>query len=538
MKQIFTLQYWKGQRLLLLAFLLVHVVVAAIHISMEGITVDEPDYYTYAARWAHGNVERDNKMYDSKSPIVAVALIPRIVKQLQHPNYKAKDNGIQDVKDGRYFMVIYSIIIAIYLFVWIRRSFGAKAWILPVLFFLFDPTVLSFSMIVTSDMATGACLIATMYHLFRFYQKKELKHFLAFALWLGISFVCKASLLFLLPCLVLLYSTLLLTGKLKFKSKPLLVYGCLTLVIAISVINLAYFGKQSFHTLDQMQFSGTTFKSLASNQFINNIPIPLPANYIQSVDLLQYHAEIGAGKIESSYPGVFVNGMLKRKGGFWYYYLFTGFYKIPVSILLLFATGIVMFFLRVRSIQLRHYIWIVWPAMFFFIILSFFNPLQIGFRHFLLIYPLLFLGIAAVLKYWQNKSRYTKPFGWLIFVYMFISVGCYFPNLIAYTNEFLSDKKKAFHKIRDSSIDYGQNEASIAGYIAVHPDVQIPPNTPKPGKFIVHMVELLDEGSVSQKKKYLWLLNFEPIDHYKYTMFIFDISADDLVKQQQKSPAR
>lgn len=539
MKQYFTKQYWKGQRLLLLAFLLVHIVVAAVHISMEGITVDEPDYYTYAARWAHGNVERDNPLYDSKSPVVAVALIPRIVKQIQHPNYKATDNGIQDVKDGRPFMVIYTIIIAIYLFVWIRRLFGAKAWILPVLFFLFDPTIISFSMIITSDMATGACLVATMYHLFRFYEERQRKHFLAFAQWLGISFVCKASLLFLLPCLVLLYVLLLLAGNLRFKLKPLLVYGSLTLVIAVTIINLAYFGKHTLHSLDQIQFFSSAFKSLASSHLINKIPVPVPANYVASLDLLLYHAEIGAGKLESSYPGVFVNGNLKHHGGFWYYYLFTGFYKIPISILLLVVIGIVTLLLRLRYLRIiKEYIWFVWPALFFFFILSFFNPLQIGFRHFLLIYPLLFIGIAAVLKYWESRFKYATPTAWLFFGYMLICVGSYFPNLIAYTNEILWDKKNAFRKIRDSSIDYGQNENSTTVYLAVHPDVQIPPNSAKPGKYVVQMVELLDEGPVSPKKKYLWLLDFEPVDHYKYTMFIFNISAEDIASQQQKSPAK
>lgn len=540
MKQYFTAQYWKGQRLLLLTFLLVHVIVAAFHISNTGVTVDEPDYYTYAARWAHGKVERDNKMFDSKSPIVAVALIPRIIKQLQQPDYKATDNGIQDVKNGRYLLVIYTIIIALYLFKWIRKLFGAKAWIFPVLFFLFDPMVISFSMITTSDMATGSCLIGSMYHLYRFYYQKSWKQFVAFSIWLGVSFVCKASLLFLLPCLVLLYLFLLLTGKLKFSLKNLIVYGGLSLLISIAVINIAYFGKDTLHTLNEMKFSSSAFKNLAATQVINQIPVPVPSNYIASLDLLQYHAEIGAGTPESSYPGVFINGKLKHKGGFWYYYLFTGLFKIPVAILLLIVAGIatLLFKFRIVALHSEKYVWFLFPAFFFFVILSFFNPLQLGFRHFLMIYPLFFIGIAALLKYWQYQLKYSLQIVSLLFIYLLTSVAVYFPDLIAYTNEFVVDKKNVFRMIRDASIDYGQNNDAVAQYVLTHPEVTIPSKTPKPGKYIVTMMQLFDEGPASAKPKFFWLLNFEPVTHYKYSNFIFNISEKDIARLKEKSSAR
>lgn len=537
MKRYFTLRYWKGQRLLLLAFLLLHVIVAAIYISNTGLTADEPDYYTYAARWAHGNVERSDKMYDSKSPIVAVALIPRIIKQLQQPGYKATDNGTQDTKEGRYFMVVFTLIIAVYLFVWIRRLFGATSWILPLLFFLFEPTVISYSMIITSDMATGACLTATMYHLYRFYETRQRGHFFVFATWLGISFVCKASLLFLSPLLALLYLFLLLTRKIRFKIKPLIVYGLLTCVIAVAVINISYVGKDSFHSLSQMGVSSTAFRKLASTPVINKIPIPVPANYVDALDLLQYHSEIGAGKMDSTYPGLFVNGNRKQQGGFWYYYLFIGLFKIPIAILLVVAAGLLTLAVKYKYVltRLNKFIWFLFPAIFFFIILSCFNSFQLGFRHFLLVYPLLFISIAAVLAYWRTRLRFYWPVVGMLFIYMMASVMLYFSNFIPYTNEFLVDKKNAFRLMRDASLDYGQSDGYLRLYLLQNPDVAIPPDSPKAGKYIVTMTQLLDEGPYGTKHKYTWLLNFQPIAHYKFSMFIFHISEEDVTAMQQKS---
>jgi hypothetical protein len=538
MKQYFTAKYWKGQRLLLLTFLLLHVVVASIHISQQSITHDEPDYYTYAARWAQGKVERNNPLYDSKSPVVAVALIPRIIQQLRDPHYEAADNGMRDVKAGRYFMVVFTIIIAVYLFIWIRKLFGAKAWIFPVLFFLFDPTVISFSMIITSDMATGACLIATMYHLFRFYEEKQRNHFLAFTIWLGVSFVCKASLLFLLPCLALMYVLLVATGKLRFRFKPLLVYSGLIVIIALAIINIGYFGKHSCHTLQQMQLSSSMFKSVASNPVLNRIPIPVPENYINALDLLNYHAEIGAGKPESTYPGVFINGQIKQKDGFWYYYIVVGLFKIPIAILLLMIATAVTALLNYRSVisRIGEYIWFLFPTLFFFIVLSFYNPLQLGFRHFLLIYPLLFIGIGGLLKFLQSRLRHIAFVGWLLLSYMLFSVGTYFPNLLAYTNEFIPDKKNVFRIMADASLDYGQNTEATHQYLIDHPGVQVPQATPRPGKYMATARQLYEHYLADQKKS--WLLNFEPVAHYKYTIFIFNISEQDITSLQQKSSAK
>jgi hypothetical protein len=536
MKQYFALQYWKGQRLLLLAFLLLHVVVATIHISQQDVITDEPGYYTYAARWLHGDVERTDKMFDSKTPVVAIALIPRIIKQLMHPGFNAMDAGRADILSGRYLMVFFTIVISVYLFSWSRILFGCSSWLLPVLFFLFDPMVISYSMIITSDMASGACLLATLYHLHQFFLKRKWKDFICFATWVGMGFVCKASLLFLVPCFVVLYLFLLTGGAVRFNLRKLFIYGLILTAISIVVINVAYFGKESFHSLNNTPLFSTSFKKLAATPVLNRIPIPVPKNYVVALDLLQYHQEIGAGKAESSYPGAFLNGELRRHSGFWYYYFYVGFYKIPVSILALLLCGVFTFIISFRrKVFVQTHLWYALPATFFFVVLSCFNPFQIGLRHILLIYPLLFIGVAALIAYWKRRSRFTITVAAILFTLMVLSEAMCFPDLIPYTNEFLTDKKNVFRKIKDASIDYGQNLKLRDEYILRHPGTRLPSLTPQPGRYIATMADLIDETPESGMIKYTWLLHFEPVDHYRYSMFIFNISEDDIRLMQQKS---
>ncbi len=528
MKQYFTLNFLKGQRLLLLVFLLLHIAIASIHISQQSITFDEGDYYTYSVRWLQGKVERTDKMYDSKSPFTVVATLPRIIKQLSNLNYRATDFGHNDLLNGRYFMVIYTIIIALYLFKLIRKLFGEKAWILPLLFFLFEPTVLSYSMIITSDMASGACLLATMFHLHAFYETRIRKQFILFSIFLGLSFVCKASLLFLLPYLFLLLIVLLVTRKVRFNVKRILLYGVIMLVIITTVINAAYFGKDSFRPLHNMQLRSEVFKTLSSTRFINAVPIPLPHNYIDALDLLQYHKEIGAGTPESSYPGVVIGDKTKYKGGFWYYYLYTGFFKIPVAILLILIFGIFQFLYpgsRLRSFHL----WFILPAFFFLCVLSFYNPFQLGFRHFLLIYPLIFVAIAAIIQSITKYNLFINKTPFVLLGYMLISVTFYFPHLLSYTNELIIDKLTVFRQLKDGSIDYGQNSAAYEKFLSHNPTYQAPTSFPTPGKYLVKASRLMDHKLLPDHS---WLNGYNPVGHYQFSMFLFHITEEDIQKQK------
>src|SRR5687767_4135652 len=142
---IFKKQFWKGQRLLLLAFLIVHVIASYYYIAHHNITFDEPDYIEYAKRWLKGKPERIQSLDDSKSPVVAICWIPRIIRQVINPNYKLTDYGRKDQKEGRYLMIFFSLLTAIYVYWWCKDLYGAKGWILPLLLLLFDPLYLSYT---------------------------------------------------------------------------------------------------------------------------------------------------------------------------------------------------------------------------------------------------------------------------------------------------------------------------------------------------------------------------------------------------------
>ncbi|HEX6914915.1 MAG TPA: hypothetical protein VF145_06720 [Chitinophagaceae bacterium] len=532
MKYYFKKQYWKDQRLLLLVFLLLHIVIASVFISRQSITFDEMDYYAYSVHWAKGKAERTNRMYDSKTPLMVVAAIPRAIRQLVSPHYRAMDNGASDILAGRYVMVIFTIVAALYLFRWIRILFPGDYWIIPLLFFLFDPMVISYSMIITSDMASGACLLATAFHFYRFFFGRSRLQLFYFSAWLAAGLLCKASLLYIIPLLLLVGIIYSMVRPGRQHLAKLMRAAAVSTLITLLILNLSFYFAGTGQALSATQWKSALFKSLSSAPLISDIPVPLPKSYLQGVDLLQYHGDLGAGYSESTHHGTYVNGKIKYQGGFWYYYLYVGFYKLPIATLVLLFVGIIAILVSGRGAFRRTHCWYVIPLLFFSVVLSLFNPFQSGFRHFLLVYPFIFMAIAAGCHFFGSRRRIVMPVAFVLFLPMIVSAAVYFPWLMSYTNEFTGPKKLVFRKINDSSISYGQNRRELRKFLAEHPDYQGMPVEPKAGKFIVSATELTDFKS---GRDCSWLTAFTPVAHYQYSMYLFEVSAADLRKLQQNS---
>ena len=159
----FKRQYWNGQRLLLLTILFIHTAASFYYISRQNITFDEPQYIEYAKRWLHGRPERTQLMDDSKSPVIAICWVPRIVRQIIQPEYHLTDYGRKDQEEGRYMMIFFSLVTAMYMYWWCKDWYGEKGWILPLIILLFDPLYLAYSTLITTDLPCATFLCNTYF---------------------------------------------------------------------------------------------------------------------------------------------------------------------------------------------------------------------------------------------------------------------------------------------------------------------------------------------------------------------------------------
>jgi hypothetical protein len=539
---VFKKDYWKGQRLLLLAFLLVHTIVSFYYISQQNITFDEPQYIEYAKHWLHGKPERVEPLDDSKSPIVAICWVPRIVRQTINPHYHLNDYGRKDQEEGRYMMILFSFFTALYVFKWCRDLYGKKGWILPLLLLLFDPLYLAYTTIITTDLACGAFLVAILYHSRRYLLYAHRKDFYLTALFTGLGIVTKQNMLFvvlLLPILSIVHFVLSSSSGNKILAKGIITDVLLFGIMIVLVINIMYYFHRSFIPFGNYTFESHTLQNLQRNlSFLHRVPVPLPHAYVQSVDMIKAHADIGAGKPNSTYNGVYLFGQLKLEGKFWYYYLVMLWYKMPIGTMLLVSASIPLFIKRFRTKAFAEkYQFLIIPIAFYLIVLSFFNQFQTGIRHLLLVFPLLFIGLGYLFRCLKNAPSTYKILTGVAIAYTFISVAFYYPYLIPYTNEFITNKKTLYRKIYDSSVDYGQSDSSLNSFIAKHPQYKKASPVPDTGKYAVLMGQVINTY-FREANPYRWYQRFEPTGQSKFVILTFDIKEDDLVKAGLKGGRR
>ena len=492
----------------LLLLMIVHVGIAFYFIAQQNITYDEPSYIEYSKRWLHGNPNRIEALDDSKTPVISFVWLPRIVKQIITPNYQLNDFGRQDQKDGRYMMILVSLLIMLYIYRFALLLKLRHGWFI-LFFYIFDPLITAYAVLINSDLLSGFLLLAIVFHLFKFYQKKQFRQFFIAAILMGVALVTKHTFLFGLPLFIM--AIFYATPKFYLK------YFFSTVGILLFVINLAFYFHESFLPLANYHFKSKVFIELQST--FSWLPIPVPSSYLQSIDLLQYHAQLG-GSINNTYTGVYLLQQVNLNNGFWYYYFVVALYKIPLSIWGLTIIGLAFFIRRFQQYK-KLFFFLVVPAIYFVFVLSFFNQFQIGIRHLLLVVPLLYVLLAMVLqRIALTKAKYVLITFWIFVMASFLK---YYPDLIPYTNELLVDKTKVYETMMDSSIDYGQSDSTVALFLRTNINYKIPDSTPASGTYIVSMyqyVEQLKRGDTSLN----WLIKkHAPVGLLKHVYLKYDV---------------
>lgn len=497
------------------------------YIAERDICNDEPGYMEYAKRWMHGHAERVEALDDSKTPIVAIAWLPRIFEQVVNKQVKYNDWGRSDQEAGRYLMILFTMVTAIYIFFWSRKLLGERWCLLPVALFLFDPLVLAHSGIIGSDMASAAVCTAAFFHLWQYLLYKKQKDILLVSLLMGIACITKQNLILLLFIVPLIgfCNHLLQHGTTTFFSKKNILTACFSALIVWLVINASFYFQGSSNSLSSYHFASSTFINLQQDAtFFSGMPLLLPEPFIKGFDMIQYHAQIGGGQPLSTYNGVFVWGQENMHHGFWYYYFAVGIFKTPLPIILISLVGFIKLMHHVffkRSWLKLELILLLLPILIFGVVLSFFNPFQIGIRHIIFLLPCLYILIGMFIKH-LSISKNKKIMFSVLAIWQCISIVAYYNNYMAYTNELALNKTNIVKWISDSSIDYGQNNSYVQKYIQQHEDFRAADTFPSVGQFAVRALNVLHVNK-AEPDKFGWLRNYQPYGNYKGTIWLYDI---------------
>jgi hypothetical protein len=516
-------------RLLLFAVYLVN---GFIYIPKQSITADEQDYSLYSFRFIKGHPQKIRPFDDASTmPISALNTFPRIIEQIIHPGLEKNDEGLGDIFNGRYVTLLFSILIGVYILKWSKELYGESAATFSLFLFVFCPNINAHVGFVATDAFAALFTIIPAYYFWKWQKNESWKDLLLFSVSLGIAQLTKQSLTILIVIFFLLFIFYLFQKRLSSNSiKIKLSQFFVSVLVVLFVINAGFLFCDSLMSLGDYHFKSHSFNQLQSSfSVIKNLPLPLPSPYLYGLDLVKYMTELNPGDPRVS-NGNYILGELRSRGGFWYYYFIILLFKTPLVVIV----GCIILLLKSRlpnreSFFKNEFI-ILFMIITFFLFFNFMVKRQVGIRHILIIYPLLYILMGRLVWIAGNKLQ-AKLIGGVVVVYSICTFYFFFPNLLAYTNELVIDKKDAYKIMGDSNLDWGQGKEYLRTFLKNNPGVKIPGPVPTVGKYVVSSNDYI---GLNNDPDITWLRKFKPIDEVYFSYLLFNITEEDLKKYNFK----
>jgi 4-amino-4-deoxy-L-arabinose transferase-like glycosyltransferase len=505
----------------LFVIILFYVINSVFYLKSQSITFDEGSFMNYAIRYVKGNPKRLSPMADdSKMPIIAFNLLPRITQQFLNKNLKKNDQGHSDIVSGRYITLFFSVGTLLIVFVWVSRLYDSLSALIATFMLSFCPNNLAAASLVTTDSYSVFILMLILFLLWSWLQKGSFKYFIFLSVAIAIAQVIKQSLFHLYIVVPILLVVIFIVNRPQVRIGKVLFFLGIFTFLQLIIINSVYFFSGSFSSIGSYHFISHGFKNIQQLLPVN-LPVPLPAPFVQGLDFAIYVNDIGGGvNGVSGFGKITILGNEATQGSFWYYYLVSLFFKTPITCLVLFSFAIVWLLKNLNSKKFFKNEWLLAGTFVYFLAyFSFFYKTQIGIRHIIFLYPIMFILSVSFVS--SIKSSFQKYLLGILLLYQAGSVLAYAKNYYPYTNEFIIDKKKAYAVVGAANLEFGQGAYFANNYLKNNAGVSFPKETPQNGIFLVSTSDYMDIWNL---KKYSWLQKYKPFDHVAYNWLLIRVT--------------
>ena len=326
----------------------------------------------------------------------------------------------QMLMPARRMVIGISILLGIFLWWSGNRLFGPPAGAIALFSCAFNPLILAHGHLATTDLAIALALPLALFCLYRYVEQPTSGRAVVAGVGLGIALATKGSAVILLPIYLFILAW---TWRSKPPSrKDFLIHSGLCLAASTVVLTTIYFGDLGA--------------------------------FFSSVKEVLFHSAAGHEN--------YLLGRLSVSGSP-IYFLVAFLLKTPIPFLLLLAAALLM----LRSSPHRHVVtvWLVFPSALFFGVASL-SDLQIGLRHLLPFFPLLFLIVGeAGARIWHRKGPGWRLLLGALALWMVIDTVTAHPHYIAYFNQLIGDPDSGIEYLADSNLDWGQELRHLDSYL-------------------------------------------------------------------------
>lgn len=358
----------------------------------------------------------------------------------------------------RLMVVIFTLALAVLVYLFSQKLYGPKAAFFALLLFVFEPNILAHGHYATTDMIL-AFFISLSVFLFWLWRKTfTVKRIVLFAVVFGLALSTKVS---ALPFLT--FSLAIITLLTKKEKQAILnlsywqrkiPYLLLFFFISLSALWATYFF--TFEPPLGLRFDSErrAIELAKTNPWVKfalTQPVPL-GSYLSSVkQVFLYNYSDRFSK------DAFLLGQISSNG-FLYYFPIVFLIKTPLPFILLLFTSLI---LRLKANKNNLYLLVPVATIFTFMI---FSRVNLGVRYILPVYPLMVVFISQIVNLTEKRGGLWR---WIMVILLFwYTLGTLraFPYYISFFNEVVGGSQNGYKYLVDSNLDWGQGLIALKNY--------------------------------------------------------------------------
>jgi len=400
---------------------------------------------------------------------------------------------------GRAAIALLGVALALVVWLWSRRLFGEIGGMVSLILFAFSPTMLAHARLVTTDAAAALFFLLAVAAVWWVLHRISPLSITLSALAVAGLLLSKMSGLMILPIAGVLMvirllsnrpTTVVLGRSREICARPAqlgawllagLVHGAIVVLVIWAAFGFRYSAMKHAqpgrdrlppglpgwdHDLSELGRTGHAICWMRDKRL-------LPEAYLFGLAYTLHHAEARPA---------FLNGQMRR-GGWWYYFPYCFAVKTPLplfGILLMAALAVGMRLpgsdttreptqpsqrLMLDGLYRTAPLWALFVVYGFFAMRA---GLNIGHRHLLPIYPVLFIFVGRTAAWFQPARRVMRWVAPALVVLFLASSLRMWPHYLAYFNTLIGGPDNAWKHVVDSSLDWGQDLPGLGKWLKRH----------------------------------------------------------------------
>lgn len=383
--------------------------------------------------------------------------------RVTYQHWRGFADARQQLRIARYTMAFFSVLLAIYLYEWIRRRYGTRLALLTTLLYAANPILLAHAGLMTTDFPVAFFTLIAVLQLHDYLRDGSWWRALPLAAAVGALVATKhtgiiISVLLLPPAIVMAIRR---QGRFQGLSRPkglgmLARDASFVFLFAILSVNAAYkfheTGLSSAEVIAHSEPPSWLHRDvLNEHDFLPaGLRVPVPFNYL-------FGAEFIRAQNQRGHAGYFL-GKLTKQGAPGYFPIML-LSKSPTGLLLLLVAGLWLA-VRQRFRGLPLDVWLHGYLVVAYLALTFGTQVNIGVRHALVVVPsLICLAGRGANSLW-GRAPYGRWAASGLVASVVLGAGIAYPNYIGDFN-WLVGGRAGGHQISVVGEDWGQDVSRL-----------------------------------------------------------------------------